>query len=179
MTDPGSLGRTDPGPLTLDGADLLADVGGTCAAATAEIRSAGARTVVCDLADVPPADLAGDLAGVDALARLCAAVERSGARLLLRGVPPGLQALIRLAGLTDVLAAEAPPSGRDVPAPRSDVPAPCSDVQVQRQAEGAEDVLPDEVRDAADAPLADLQQVHGPRHQPSGRAARLVLGEGR
>jgi hypothetical protein len=144
-----------------------------------------------------------DLGTLDGLARLELAVRRAGARLELVGAAADLRALLLFTGLADVLAVprpgvrpdvgpdagpdagpDGPDHGLDGPdgpdagpdARTDDGPAPASGVEVRREAEGPEVVRPDEVRDAADAAVADLEQMDRPRHESSG-PARLVLGE--
>ncbi len=123
-----------------------------------------------------------DLGTLDGLARLELAVRRAGARLELVGAAADLRALLLFTGLADVLAA--PPAGPgpgpgpdpgsdDGPDPGSDLG---SDVEVGRETEDAEVVRSDEVRDAADAAVTDLEEVDRPRHELPG-PTRLVLGE--
>ena len=53
-------------------------------------------------------ELRGDLAALDALARLALVVSRHGGRIMLRGASPELIELIELAGLSDTLPVEPP-----------------------------------------------------------------------
>lgn len=174
MTRPAGRGlpgvsEPEPDVVHLDGGELGADVDGTCAAAGTRARATGAHVVVCHAQNLPKPDLAT----VEALARLRLAVPPA-TRVALQGADPVLRALIDLAGLTDVLT-DVPTGGP----PSDPVPSAASPVEVQRQPEDAEVVGSDEVGDAADPAVTDLEQVDGPRLAPPGRAAGLVLGEGR
>jgi ABC-type transporter Mla MlaB component len=62
-------------------------------------RAAG-QTVIADVAGVEP-----DAVALDALARLQLAARRRGCRVVLRGASPELRALVRFAGLSEVLPA--------------------------------------------------------------------------
>jgi hypothetical protein len=156
--------------------DLRTDPAAVCADVVARLRETGARLVQADVVEpAPPTFAPGPpstgvaahgrarthLGTLDGLARLDLAVRRAGARLELVGPSADLRALLRLTGLAEVLASV------------SEV----SDVEVQRQPEGAEVVGADEVRDAADPPVAHLEQVDGPRVEATGDAAGLVLRE--
>jgi hypothetical protein len=159
--------------------DLRTDPAAVCADVVARLRETGARLVLADVVEpAPPAFAPGPpstgvathgrarthLGTLDGLARLDLAVRRAGARLELVGPSADLRALLRLTGLAEVLASV------------SDL-SEVSDVEVQRQPEGAEVVGADEVRDAADPPVAHLEQVDGPRVEATGDAAGLVLRE--
>ncbi|MEU1073946.1 MULTISPECIES: STAS domain-containing protein [unclassified Streptomyces] len=79
-----------PSPLA------LADVPALCARLRS-LYAAGAREVVCDVGGLVRADLAA----VEAVARLRLTARRAGGGLSLRGVGPGLAALLHLTGLTE------------------------------------------------------------------------------
>ncbi len=66
-------------------------------------EAAGTDTVVCDVSGVT----APDCATVDALAQVQLATRRIGARICLRNASPELSDLVALAGLAQVLTAEA------------------------------------------------------------------------
>ena len=164
--------------VRLTAADLGADAATVCADVVARLAAAGAGLVLADVVggEVPAApDGSGcaagagvarhgatrvDLRTLDGLARLDLAVRRAGARLELVGAGADLRALLCFTGLADVLAGG--PSGR---------------VEVQGQPEDAEVVGTDEVGDAADPSVPDLEQVDGPGVEEPGGRAGLVLGE--
>ncbi|WP_327661871.1 MULTISPECIES: STAS domain-containing protein [unclassified Streptomyces] len=62
-----------------------------------------APTVVCDVSGVTTADLTT----LDALARMQLDARRAGSRMLLRDPPAGLAVLLELAGMAEVLGAQA------------------------------------------------------------------------
>jgi hypothetical protein len=68
------------------------------------LRSGPVAVVVCHGEALP-----GELASVDALARLALVARRCGTRLAVRGARPELAALVELLGLGELLAA---PTGR-------------------------------------------------------------------
>jgi hypothetical protein len=173
--------------LRIGADDLRADAPAVCADVVARLGATGARRVLADVVVDPAcvaepgcarpggtadngtvgtarASVAGrprgprvDLGTLDGLARLELAVHRAGARLELVGAATDLRALLLLTGLADVLAGG-------------------SALEHERQPEDAEVVGADEVGDAADAAVADLEQVDRPRHaRPVGPG--LVLGE--
>jgi len=154
--------------------DLRADAATLCADVVARLGATGARLVLADVVDAAPPVFApgppstavathgrarAHLGTLDGLARLELAVRRAGARLELVGPSADLRALLGLTGLADVLATAG------------------SDVEVQGQAEDAEVVDADEVGDAADPAVPDLEQVDRPRLEASGDPAGLVLRE--
>ena len=145
--------------MRLDVAGVRGDLHVLCADVVARLGAEGPGVVLCDVSDLTTADLRT----LDALARLWLAVRRAGAELVLRGADADLCGLARLAGLDAVLGVTGVRSG----------------VELQRQAEGPEDVLADEVGDAADPPVADLEHVDGPRDAGPAGCPGLVLGEGR
>jgi anti-anti-sigma regulatory factor len=152
----------------LDVAALRGDVTDLCADVRERVDAARPAVVVCDVSALRTVDV-GTL---DALARLRLTVRRAGAELVLRGSAPSLCGLARLTGLDEAVGL-ARPGGRLA---ASGVER--SGLELQGQAEGPEDVLPEEVRDAADPPVADLQDVDRPGHPPRPVGAGLVLGEG-
>ncbi len=169
--------------LRIGADDLRTDAPAVCADVVARLGTTGARRVLADVVVDPAgvgcgrpgsvgngtvgtarASVGGrargprvDLGTLDGLARLELAVRRAGARLELVGDAADLRALLVLTGLADVLAGG-------------------SGLEHQRQPEDAEVVGADEVGDAGDAAVADLEQVDRPRHaRPVGSG--LVLGE--
>ena len=88
-----------PWPLDADG------VARACGQVDRLLR-AGAAAVACDVRAVAEPDLAV----VDALARLALTARRAGGRVTVRGGDAGLRRLLALAGLTDVLPADASPA---------------------------------------------------------------------
>jgi STAS domain len=142
--------------VRLDVAGVRGDVHVLCADVVARLGAEGPGVVLCDVSGLTTADLRT----LDALARLRLAVRRAGAELVLRGADADLCGLARLAGLDAVLGVAG------------------SGVELQRQPERPEDVLADEVRDAADPPVTDLEHVDGPRDPRSAGRSGLVLGEG-
>jgi ABC-type transporter Mla MlaB component len=80
-------------PLTRD--DLPGLFSRTCAL----LEEASPGLVRCDVTGLP-----ADAVSLDALARLCLATKRHGARLELHGDSPDLGAFLAFAGLRDVLA---------------------------------------------------------------------------
>ena len=143
--------------MRLDVAGVRGDVRVLCADVVRRLGPEGPGVVLCDVSGLTTADLRT----LDALARLRLAVRRAGAELVLRGADADLCGIARLAGLDAVLGVA--PSG----------------VELQGQPERAEHVLTDEVGDAADPPVADLQHVDGPGDARPPGCPGLVLGEGR
>lgn len=72
---------------------------GPCGRVTALIRGGACTVVVCDVGRLT----SPTLATIDALARLALTARRSGGAIRLRNASPQLRALVRLAGLGDVL----------------------------------------------------------------------------
>jgi ABC-type transporter Mla MlaB component len=166
--------------VCLDDAAVRTDAAAVRAAVVARVGAAHADVVECDVTALD----AADVATVDALARLQLAVGRTGAAVVLHGADARLCAVIRLLGLADVLLGDDVPPEVDGTRPsrgtepgRGEWPRP-SVVEAQRQTEDPEDVLAQEVRDAADPPVTDLQHMDRPRHSAPTRSG-LVLGEGR
>jgi ABC-type transporter Mla MlaB component len=81
------------GPLTEDG------VASTCELLRTRLGAGGVSRVVCHLDRVR-----SDLVAVDALARLVLTARRAGVSFDLRGHDPDLPALLRLVGLSGLLA---------------------------------------------------------------------------
>jgi hypothetical protein len=157
--------------VCLDDAVVRADRAALIAAVTDRVRAVSAGTVLADVAG-----LAADGEALDALARLQLAVRRAGADLVLERPSARLRCLLDLTGLAGVLPVS------EVPAPRGrgrHRPAPQRSVEVVGQPELGEQLAPDEVGDAGDAPVTHLEHVDRPRLPPAGDVAGLVLGEGR
>ena len=143
--------------MRLDVAGVRGDLHVLCADVVARLGAEGPGVVLCDVSDLTTADLRT----LDALARLRLAVRRAGAELVLRGAGTDLCGLARLAGLDAVLG------------------VPGSGLELEGQPERPEHALADEVGDAADPPVADLEHVDGPRDAGPAGCPGLVLGEGR
>jgi hypothetical protein len=124
------------------------------------LRACGACVVVAHVGALTP-----DVGAVGALARLQLAVRRMEAVLVLDEVGGDLRGLLRLCGL----ASELPVRGEG---PVSSV------VEVVGQAELGEQGRTDEVGDAGDPAVADLEHVDRPRLTPAGDGTGLVLREG-
>ena len=92
-----------PAPPVLDvrlPAALPADLARVCGAVAVRLRTGAVAVVVCDGEALP-----GELASVDALARLALVVRRCGAGFAVRGLRPELAALVELLGLGELLVA--------------------------------------------------------------------------
>jgi hypothetical protein len=100
-----------------------------------------------------------DLALVDLVVRLCLQARRLGARVVVDPGASGLPDLLELTGLSAVV--------------------PLAASELSGQAEPHEQAGVEEVVDVRDPPVADLEDLQGPRQQGPPRAAGLVLGEGR
>ena len=87
-----------PPTLVIDRQVTGSDAAALCARAQVLLLVGGGDVLVCDVSALSRAHLGA----VDALARLQLAARRGGCRLLLRGVPAGLGALIELCGLERV-----------------------------------------------------------------------------
>lgn len=146
--------------VRLAAGDLAADAGTVCADVVRRVRACGARLVRADVVATPaeePQRL--DLAVLDGIARLGLGVRRAGADLVLCAPGAEVRLLLAFTGLEQVLATE-PSAG-----------------EAQREAEEAEQVRAEEVRDAADPAVPELEQVDGPRLADATGSAGLVLGE--
>lgn len=91
-----------PLPLQVRGPLRRSDLPELYARACAGLAAGGHRVLVLEVSGV-----AADAVAVDALARLALAARRQGCQVRVRGAGPDLWSLIDLAGLSDVLAAEA------------------------------------------------------------------------
>ena len=79
-------------------AELPADLARVAVHLGVRLRSGAVAVVVCHGQALP-----GELASVDALARLALVVRRAGARFAVRGVRPELAELVDLLGLGELL----------------------------------------------------------------------------
>ena len=158
------MSRPHPLELRLDDVVVRAGAAALASVVAERVRACGADTVVADVGA-----LTADCRTLDALARIQLAVRRVGAALVLDRATPDLAALLDLAGLCDVL----PAGRRDA---RPDLV--CSDVEVVGQPELGEQRRSDEVRDARDPAVTDLEDVDGPRLEATGDRRGLVLREG-
>jgi hypothetical protein len=77
-----------------------AELAHACAFLAARLRTAPVTAVVCDAESLP-----GELAAVEALARLALVARRGGARFAVRGMRPELTSLVCLLGLEEPLPA--------------------------------------------------------------------------
>ena len=100
-----------------------------------------------------------DLALVDLLARVCLQARRLGARVVVVPGGTGLPGLLELAGLAGVV--------------------PLAASELCGQAEPLEQTGVEDVMNVRDVPVADLEDLQGPRLQRPPGGAWLVLGEGR
>lgn len=75
---------------------------GPCGRVSALIRGGACTVVVCDVGCLTTPTLAT----IDALARLALTARRAGGAIRLRNASPRLHALVRFAGLADVLPAD-------------------------------------------------------------------------
>jgi hypothetical protein len=73
-----------------------ADLARVCAGLAARLRNGAVAAVVCHAES-----LAGELAAVEALARVSLVARRAGARFSVRGMSPELSSLVELLGLDE------------------------------------------------------------------------------
>jgi ABC-type transporter Mla MlaB component len=85
--------------LVVSGTIGRAETSQLCERARTLLERTGADVVVCDVAGI----VGTDVGTIDALARLALTVRRLGRQVQLRDPCPGLQALVALTGLDDVL----------------------------------------------------------------------------
>jgi hypothetical protein len=87
--------------VRLPGALAAADLARACACLAAQLRSGAVAVVVCHAGSLP-----GELAAVDALARLSLVARRGSARFVVQGMSPQLSSLVELLGLDELLTAD-------------------------------------------------------------------------
>jgi hypothetical protein len=124
--------------VVLDASVLADDLPVLVAEIRRVVATSRARQVLCDVGELPPADLGT----VDALARLALALRRAGCVVTLERASPELRELLGLAGLTRVL--------------------PCGALPVEALGQLEHREEPggiEEERDAADPAVGDVQDL--------------------